>query len=91
MRRILSCLVMTPFVLRMSAAAPINIDVTLALGPVWKRHVIDNTSRGADGVKLGDIDGDGLPDIVTGWEEGGEVRAYIGILVRKKPETSGCV
>lgn len=46
-------------------------------GPVWERHVIDDTSRGADGVKLGDLNGDGLPDIVTGWEEGGEVRAYL--------------
>jgi arylsulfatase A-like enzyme len=46
-------------------------------GPVWKRHTIDNTSRGADGVKLGDFNGDGLPDIVTGWEEGGEVRVYL--------------
>jgi hypothetical protein len=46
-------------------------------GPAWARHTIDNTSRGADGVKLGDLNGDGLPDIVTGWEEGGEVRAYL--------------
>lgn len=52
-------------------------SVVLALGPVWKRHTIDNTSRGADGVKLGDINRDGLPDIVTGWEEGGEVRVYL--------------
>jgi hypothetical protein len=44
---------------------------------VWTRHTIDNTSRGADGVKLGDLDGDNLLDIVTGWEEGGEVRAYL--------------
>ena len=42
----------------------------------WKRHIIDNTSRGADGVRLADVNGDGRPDIVTGWEEGGVVRAY---------------
>jgi len=42
----------------------------------WKRHIIDNTSRGADGVRLMDVNGDGRPDIVTGWEEGGVVRAY---------------
>jgi len=42
----------------------------------WKRHVIDNSSRGADGTRLADINGDGLPDIVTGWEQGGVVRAY---------------
>jgi hypothetical protein len=40
------------------------------------RHTIDNTSRGADGVKLGDWNRDGLQDIVTGWEEGGVVRLY---------------
>ena len=45
-------------------------------GQPWVRHVIDNTSVGADGVKLADVDGDGRPDIITGWEEGGEVRLY---------------
>ncbi len=52
-------------------------SVILEPGPTWKRHVIDNSSEGADGVKLGDINRDGLPDIVTGWEEGGEVRVYL--------------
>lgn len=42
----------------------------------WKRHTIDNTSRGADGVRIGDLNQDGLPDLVTGWEEGGVVRVY---------------
>jgi len=40
----------------------------------WPRHVIDASSQGADGVRLGDVDGDGRLDIVTGWEEGGVVR-----------------
>jgi hypothetical protein len=40
----------------------------------WPRHVIDAASRGADGVRWGDLDRDGLPDIMTGWEEGGVVR-----------------
>lgn len=47
------------------------------VGPPWPRHVIDDSSRGADGVRLGDLNGDGLPDIVTGWEEGGEIRAVL--------------
>ncbi|MBE3100010.1 MAG: VCBS repeat-containing protein [Planctomycetes bacterium] len=46
-------------------------------GSPWPLHVIDNTSRGADGVKLADANRDGLPDIVTGWEEGGVVRVYL--------------
>jgi len=43
----------------------------------WKRHTIDNSSRGADGVRLADVNGDKLPDIATGWEEGGTIRAYV--------------
>ena len=43
----------------------------------WKRQVIDDSSRGADGIRLADVNGDGLPDIATGWEEGGTVRVYI--------------
>lgn len=45
-------------------------------GP-WTRHVIDDTSRGADGVRLADINDDALPDVVAGWEEGGVVRVYV--------------
>ncbi|MCC6585965.1 MAG: VCBS repeat-containing protein [Bryobacterales bacterium] len=45
-------------------------------GKPWIRHTIDNTSRGADGVKLIDINTDGRPDIATAWEEGGVVRVY---------------
>ena len=42
----------------------------------WKRYAIDDELRGADGVKLADANGDGLLDIVTGWEESGRTRAY---------------
>ena len=45
-------------------------------GTPWKINVIDDSSRGADGVKLSDIDGDGLLDLTTGWEEGGLTRIY---------------
>jgi hypothetical protein len=45
-------------------------------GDPWPMHVIDNTSIGADGVRLADFDGDGHPDIATGWEEGGSIRVY---------------
>lgn len=43
----------------------------------WSRHIIDDSSKGADGVKLGDLNNDGLPDIVTGWEEGFSTRIYL--------------
>jgi hypothetical protein len=51
-------------------------SVTLTAAP-WPRHVIDNSSRGADGVRLADVNGDGRLDITTGWEQGGTVRAYL--------------
>ncbi len=43
----------------------------------WTRHCIDDSSRGADGVRLADANGDGRLDISTGWEEGGCVRVYL--------------
>src|SRR5262245_15728553 len=45
-------------------------------GPSWKLHIIDNSSQGADGVRLLDVNKDGLLDITTGWEEGGRIRVY---------------
>ena len=47
-----------------------------ASDPVWIRHTIDDSSRGADGVRPADVDGDGRLDVVTGWEEGGVIRVY---------------
>ncbi len=43
----------------------------------WKMHIIDNSSQGADGVRVGDANNDGLLDFATGWEEGGKVRICI--------------
>jgi hypothetical protein len=45
-------------------------------GP-WARHTIDDRGRGADGVRVADVNGDGLPDVTAGWEGEGETRAYL--------------
>jgi len=50
---------------------------TAAAGRPWKCNIIDDSARGADGVKLADVNRDGWMDIATGWEEGGATRAYI--------------
>jgi hypothetical protein len=65
-----------PVIALCSAIVLLTAASTAAAEP-WKRHIIDNSSRGADGVRLGDVNGDGLPDIATGWEEGGVIRVYV--------------
>ncbi|MEP3478160.1 MAG: VCBS repeat-containing protein [Fuerstiella sp.] len=52
----------------------LSFNHTASLADEWKLHTIDDGSRGADGVRLGDFDQDGQLDIVTGWEEGGQIR-----------------
>ena len=56
-------------------------------GRPWTRHTIDNSSRGADGIRLADVNGDKLMDLTTGWEEGGIVRVYLnpGFAKSKQP------
>jgi len=46
------------------------------LNQPWQRHTIDDFSTGADGVRLADVNEDGLMDIATGWEEGGFTKVY---------------
>ncbi len=48
----------------------------------WKRHTIDASDKalgklGADGVRLADANGDGLLDVVTGWENGDAIRVCL--------------
>jgi hypothetical protein len=62
------------------ALSLLSIACVFAAEPVgtpWVCHVIDDSSSGADGVKLADINGGGLMDIATGWEEGGVTRVYV--------------
>jgi hypothetical protein len=62
-----------------SVLAVLCLTMSVGYGQItpWLRHTIDSSSTGADGVKLADINGDGLPDIVTGWEEGNRTRLYL--------------
>lgn len=60
----------------LSAQPGVSTRAEAVAGAPWKRHTIDNTSQGADGVKPGDWNQDGRTDLVTGWEEGGVVRVY---------------
>ena len=55
----------------------LSIAFSTEIKQPWKRHTIDKSSVGADGIRMLDVNGDGLHDIATGWEEGGIVRAYI--------------
>ena len=43
----------------------------------WQCHIIDDTAKGADGVKLADVNRDGFMDVTTGWEEEGLTRVYL--------------
>ncbi len=51
----------------------------------WNKHTIDNSLLGADGVRTEDVNADGLPDLVTGWEQSGVSGIYI--MNRKKNNT----
>ena len=53
------------------------LSAPLLVGSPWERHVIDASEKGADGVRLADVNGDGLVDIATAWEQSGAVKAYL--------------
>jgi hypothetical protein len=59
------------------ALAKEQADGAYPVGKAWERRTVDDTLTGADGVRLADINADGLDDITTGWEEGGRIRSYL--------------
>ena len=63
--------------MRRALIVSICLSLTAEVFAAWPMHVIDNKSRGPDGVKLADANGDGLPDIATGFEQGGVTRVYL--------------
>jgi len=69
-----------PFGLVLAAYVSVSIQAEgqpLATESPWKCHIIDDTARGADGVKLADVNHDGYMDVTTGWEERGLTRVYL--------------
>ncbi|MBI1388338.1 MAG: hypothetical protein GC154_07815 [bacterium] len=59
------------------AAASAAISGFAAEDAPWPRHTIASQSRGADGARFADLNGDGLPDDCTPWEEGGRITVSI--------------
>jgi hypothetical protein len=43
----------------------------------WQMWSIDSSGNGADGVHTGDINRDGLIDVVSGWEQSGDLMLYL--------------
>lgn len=52
------------------------VQQVLANAIPWPRWTVASDLSGADGVRLGDIDGDGLLDAVVAWEESERVAIY---------------
>ncbi len=74
---ILPCILVTSLSLG-SSCVPLE---EIVLETPWRMHVIDDgttfgsdAARGADGVRVADMNGDGLLDVVTGWEQSGHIR-----------------
>src|SRR5262245_13741675 len=78
-------------------AIPVGIVVLLLQVPLapsqqaadkpWARHTILTGLKGSDGVRFRDVNGDGLPDCVTGWEQSGVVTVCLhpGLKAVKEP------
>lgn len=64
------------------SATFLALTATGSAESAWKQHAIEaadpaNHLAGADGIRVADANGDGRPDLVTGWEEGKTIRIYL--------------
>lgn len=64
----------------------ISLGIVLCLGiaepgyapnTFWPMWSIDSSGNGADGVHTGDINRDGFVDVVSGWEQSGDLMLYL--------------
>jgi len=63
--------------LRILLAALIFLSADVA-SKQWAQHRLDKDGgKGADGVRMADVNSDGLLDIVSGWEQMGQSRVYL--------------
>lgn len=69
--------VLVPMALLAAPPSAPASDQILEHGRPWSRHAIDDRFDGPDGTKLADINGDGLLDVVTGWESEGLTVVYL--------------
>jgi hypothetical protein len=75
-RRAIFTLIFTAAHLAVASNLCFAADVMGALpeeGIRWRAHVIHNISKGYDGTHTADVNGDGLPDVVSGCEEANEI------------------
>jgi hypothetical protein len=54
-----------------------GIQLSYAPNIYWNMWAIDASGNGADGVHTGDINRDGLVDVVSGWEQSGQLMLYL--------------
>ncbi len=58
--------------------APSHASIALPpIGAPWLRHTIDSGLRRSEGIRLGDVNRDGLPDLAVGWESEELTRIYL--------------
>lgn len=46
-------------------------------GVPWARHMIDGSRMKSEGIRLGNVNGDGLVDLAVGWESEDESAVYL--------------